>query len=451
MYFRPYHTTGGLLEDWQGAAFQISAVDRYVPLAGDFTGDGKCDVVLYEPANGQWFEATSSGSSFAPSGSGWLGSWGANLTAYQPLTGDFNGDGKCDVCLYEAATGGWFVATSNGSAFVPAGTAWLGGWGANATAYKAISGDFNGDGKCDVGLYEPAYGQWFVATSDGSAFTPTSQGWLANWGANATAYRAITGKFNSGAAWDVGLYEPAYGQWFEASSTGSSFSPSGSGWLGSWGANATAYQNLTGDFSGDGLYDVCLYEMATGGWFVATSTGSAFTPASSAWMGPWGANATAYRALSGDFTGDGKCDVVLYEPAYGQWFEATSSGSGFSPSSSGWLGGWGGGSSARPAPPDDGPPPITNSSFRLWAAPNPAISSVNISFTLPVADRVSISIFDVSGREVATFAEGQYGVGEHVLSWNRNSPRGGRVARGVYFIAFRSTLHTATVKVVVLD
>ncbi|MDD5715220.1 MAG: T9SS type A sorting domain-containing protein, partial [Patescibacteria group bacterium] len=44
---------------------------------------------------------------------------------YVPLVGDFNGDGKDDVGLHKNTTGQWYVALSSGSSFVPTGTVWL--------------------------------------------------------------------------------------------------------------------------------------------------------------------------------------------------------------------------------------------------------------------------------------------------------------------------------------
>ncbi|MBD3400533.1 MAG: T9SS type A sorting domain-containing protein, partial [Candidatus Coatesbacteria bacterium] len=50
--------------------------------------------------------------------------------------------------------------------------------------------------------------------------------------------------------------------------------------------------------------------------------------------------------------------------------------------------------------------------------PNPANSNVSIAFTLPQAQRVSLSVYDLAGRRVATLSEGELAAGRHEVSWD---------------------------------
>jgi hypothetical protein len=50
--------------------------------------------------------------------------------------------------------------------------------------------------------------------------------------------------------------------------------------------------------------------------------------------------------------------------------------------------------------------------------PNPFNPSTRIGFGVPVAGYVSLTVFDVLGREVATLAEGKKERGEHSVEWN---------------------------------
>ena len=69
---------------------------------------------------------------------------------------------------------------------------------------------------------------------------------------------------------------------------------------------------------------------------------------------------------------------------------------------------------------------------------NPLVKgSAVIAFGLPVQDRVSLKVFDVSGRLVRTLADGQlYKAGEHKLMWDGVDNHGRQVARGVYFASY---------------
>jgi hypothetical protein len=51
-------------------------------------------------------------------------------------------------------------------------------------------------------------------------------------------------------------------------------------------------------------------------------------------------------------------------------------------------------------------------------------------FALPKASRVTISVYDVSGRRVATLADGEFTAGVHHASW---IDRGAERRAGVYF------------------
>lgn len=57
--------------------------------------------------------------------------------------------------------------------------------------------------------------------------------------------------------------------------------------------------------------------------------------------------------------------------------------------------------------------------------PNPFNSATRINFSLAEASKVSIKVFDLAGRTVATLVDGQMNAGSHVASWNAEaSPAG---------------------------
>ncbi|MBD3399641.1 MAG: T9SS type A sorting domain-containing protein [Candidatus Coatesbacteria bacterium] len=61
--------------------------------------------------------------------------------------------------------------------------------------------------------------------------------------------------------------------------------------------------------------------------------------------------------------------------------------------------------------------------------PNPANSRVSVAFTLPQAQRVSLSVYDLAGRRVAVLSEGELPAGRHTVNWNCAA-----AAAGVYLL-----------------
>ena len=66
--------------------------------------------------------------------------------------GDFDGDGRADVFLYNGATGQWTLNVT-----VPSGgfASYTGMW---ARGWTVATGDLDGDGRADVFFYDPSTG-----------------------------------------------------------------------------------------------------------------------------------------------------------------------------------------------------------------------------------------------------------------------------------------------------
>lgn len=65
--------------------------------------------------------------------------------------------------------------------------------------------------------------------------------------------------------------------------------------------------------------------------------------------------------------------------------------------------------------------------------PNPFNPSTMISFSLPAAALVRLSVYDVLGREITTLAAGQCPAGRTSVTWDGKDASGNSVASGVYF------------------
>ena len=77
--------------------------------------------------------------------------------------------------------------------------------------------------------------------------------------------------------------------------------------------------------------------------------------------------------------------------------------------------------------------------------PNPFNPSTTISFSLPAKSFVSLKVFDIVGKEVATIVSEEMPAGNYSRYWNAAS-----VSSGVYFCRLQAISFIETRKLVLL-
>ena len=77
--------------------------------------------------------------------------------------------------------------------------------------------------------------------------------------------------------------------------------------------------------------------------------------------------------------------------------------------------------------------------------PNPFNPSTNISFNIPRRSFVSLKVFDLIGREVATLVSEELSIGSYTQQWNASG-----IPSGVYFYRLHAGSFTETKKLVLL-
>ncbi|MFH1777531.1 MAG: RHS repeat-associated core domain-containing protein [Candidatus Omnitrophota bacterium] len=309
------HTITAIVKDNHGAQAEqtvnVEVIDpkdligKVLPLLGDFNGDGIADIGTYNNETGEWSVALSDLTGFG-SLNVWLTNFG-NSTDWRYVNGDFNGDSKTDIAIFNHKSGEWQVALSNGAGFENKGN-WTVLW--NPTANEIpITGDFNSDGISDVGVYNKATGQVRIALSYKSGFWQA-----APWIDLAYSDKAdpFTGDFNADGITDIGVYNS--GAWTFSAGTGNGFVPMPL-WSVSFGdADKTP---VISDFNNDGLTDIGIFTKDTGRWEIYRCTGNGFIPAGD-WLTNFGQGEqnTVYAL---DFNGDGLTDAAAYNYASFTW------------------------------------------------------------------------------------------------------------------------------------
>ena len=82
--------------------------------------------------------------------------------------------------------------------------------------------------------------------------------------------------------------------------------------------------------------------------------------------------------------------------------------------------------------------------------PNPMVSGATIKYGVPRLNRVSIKVYDVSGRVVKTLVDSDKKPGFYKLQWDGTADNGSQVAQGIYFVRMLAPDFRTTKKIVVL-
>ncbi len=239
----------------------------------DFDGDGKTDLSVFRPTDGNWYLNRST-SGFTALG------WGTNGDKLTP--GDFDGDGKTDVAIARSSGGAmtFYILNSSNS------TTTAVNWGATGDIPQV--GDYDGDGKADVAVFRA--GIWYIRNSGGA---PTT----VSFGQSGDV--PVANDYDGDGKADVAVFRA--GTWYlQRSQLGAQTVQFG----------LTSDKLVPADYDGDGKVDLAVFRPSTGFWYTSTSPSNNY--------GAVQFGASGDIAVPGDYDGDGKADVAVYRN--GIWY-----------------------------------------------------------------------------------------------------------------------------------
>lgn len=242
----------------------------------DFDGDGRADPAVFDAASGNWHVLRSQAGALVQN-------WGWSGTT--PVPADYDGDGVADFAVYHAAAGNWYIRQSASN-----GTLRLRNWGWSAAL--PAPGDYDGDGRIDLCVYDPAAGSWYIRQSaSNSALRLVRWGWVSG--------VPVPADYDSDGITDPAVYHPASGNWYVlGSASGRQLR-----FLGSPGASP-----VPGAYTAQGAR-LALFDRAAGSWLIQTNELSA--PQALTWNGT--------NPAPDDYNGDGRTDIATRDTISGAW------------------------------------------------------------------------------------------------------------------------------------
>jgi len=182
-------------------------------------------------------------------------------------SGDYNGDGTSDIGVFRPATGLWSIRS--------VGTSWFGQLGD-----IPASGDYNGDGTADLVIFRGSSALWAISGVTRVYFGGSSD-------------TTIPGDYDGDGICDIGIYRSSSGLWAIRGVTRLYFGASGD-------------YPIPGDYDGDGFCDVAIFRPVSGLWAVNGVTRVYF-------------GVSDDLPVPRDYDGDGSSDIGIVRFSSGLW------------------------------------------------------------------------------------------------------------------------------------
>lgn len=246
----------------------------------DFNGNGLADFAFFRPLSTEWHVSNEDGTSTRTFGS----------PADQPVSGDYDGDGKTDVAV---------VSKVGTRAFWNINRSSDGGVTSVRFGYDTdvpVQADFDGDGRVDMAVFRPTFRTWLILRSDGSGQQVIRLG--------VPGDKPVPADIDGDGKEDAVVFSPVEGTWTWIRS-----SDNRRGSL-RWGFSTDI--PVRGDFDGDGKADISLYRPSEGTWYSIRSSDGQI-------------QATQFGQaddipVAGKYDADSKTDIAIFRPSEGTWY-----------------------------------------------------------------------------------------------------------------------------------
>ena len=184
------------------------------------------------------------------------------------VSGDYNGDGLADVGIFRPESGLWLIQGR------PAAQ-----WGAQGDL--PVPGDYSGDGIFDLAVFRPSNSTWYISGSPAVSYGLPGD-------------IPVPGDYDGNGTTDIAVFRPSTGEWLVRN-------------IGVFGWGVAGDLPVAGDYNGDRIDDIAVWRPSTGTWYVRNGNTTV-----------WGA--AGDLPVPADYNGDGITDLAVFRRATGVWY-----------------------------------------------------------------------------------------------------------------------------------
>jgi hypothetical protein len=181
------------------------------PVVGDWNNDGVSEIAVFRPSTGMWYldlnandhlDSCSTDRCFGPFG----------MSGDLPVAGDWNGDGIARIGVFRPSTGKWYQDLNGNGQWDGCGVdGCYGPFGMSGD--QAIAGDWNGDGRVQIGVFRPSTGKWYLDLNGNAQWDGCgTDGCYGPFGVSGDL--SVAGDWNGDGIARIGVFRPNTGRWY---------------------------------------------------------------------------------------------------------------------------------------------------------------------------------------------------------------------------------------------
>jgi hypothetical protein len=282
---------------YTGIPAESTSASKSVPVqvgdtvTGDYDGDGKSDIAIFDQTTATFYIEYSGGGTRVQQ-------LGNSADKNIPVAGDFDGDGKDDLAIYDQTQAIFYILYSKGGSLALP-------FGNKSHVNIPLAGDYDGGGKTDIAIFDQTASIFYILYSNGGSLAQA-------YGNPAHVNIPVAGDFDGSGKTNIAIYDQTAAIFYvQKSNGGTIIQPLG---------NASHVNvPIDADYDGDGKTDFAVYDQTAGILYALESGGGTIAQ-------PFGNPANGITPLVGDFTGDGKTDIGIYDATNAEFFILYSDG-----------------------------------------------------------------------------------------------------------------------------